>query len=714
MLVQEAERKKLSGEKLPDPPQPSTGGRGRRYDSSAAASRPLAVAPGIEMHSEAPQPKMEPAGQPPRGPPFPNFGGVPIAQAPVQQQQQPLVQSQQPMAMGQHPAAQPVAQAMSPGPRPLQAPVQQFRLAEREPTARVPLPQKASSRPAGVEPREQRPLAAAQPLQPSRNEAAMMEHNAQMERQKMEMQMREQEQRELARQSERQTMRVKQEREMTPQPHHYEPFGHHRQQGSLGGQPLSRPPQESGRPPSYGPPGQQQAPVQPVRNLMGEQPQVRSPQMGTPTSRPVSSLQQRPSSGSMHEPFGSTTPQAGTPVQTPAAAPPRPPEPRKGGLNIMSLLNDDDPPPPPKRVSDVTKTPTRPSPTPPPQTSMSGRPLPGPAPPSQIRRGEPESYSPFARGTPAMPPLKPTYADSPQPPHMGSSRASIGVSHEAAAAAAERDYYRQNPYQSANHSRTNSPQGGHRYAPPGPPQYQTQGYPTSYASTGQPAHAGSPGGQYGHHPSSSRSREIPQGGRETSWPPAPQQAPPNMQQPTGWPSQPPPNTSQPPQQQQSWPTQHPASKPQTPAPSWAGSQPPSQPPPQHMPMRDDGRSPYYPGGANMPPQQHQMQGRYPPPVSRGPEPVPPPAQAYPRYASTPGPGQPRDPREMPGRSYTPMGYDARGPPPPGAPVYPGHDPRDPRDPRDMRDPRDPRDPRDMMRGGLRPHEYERHPDHYRR
>jgi hypothetical protein len=123
------------------------------------------------MHNEAPQPKMEPAAQPPRGPPFSSFGGgVPIAQAPVQQQ--PLVQSQQPMAMSQHPVAQPV-QAMSPGPRPLQAPVQQFRLGEREPAARVPLPQKASSRPPVAEPREQRPLAAAQPLQPSRSEAAM-------------------------------------------------------------------------------------------------------------------------------------------------------------------------------------------------------------------------------------------------------------------------------------------------------------------------------------------------------------------------------------------------------------------------------------------------------------------------------------------------------------------------------------------------------------
>ncbi|KAG5750838.1 hypothetical protein H9Q72_007645 [Fusarium xylarioides] len=708
VLVQEADRKRAIGDKLPDPPQPSTGGRGRRYDSSAAASRPLAVAPGIDLHGETSQPKMEPSVQPPRGQPFGIYGS-PIAQAPITQQ--PLVQpQQQPMPIGQHSTTKPVTQTMSPGSRPLRAPVRQFgfpdgereRDRDREQSVRVPLPQKASSRPPGSEPREQRPLAAAQPLQPARSET-MIEHNAQMERQKMEIQRLEQEQLEMARHSER---RVKQEPEVTPQPHRYEPFGH-RQQGSLGGQPLARPPQELGRPPSYAPPLQQQAPVQPVRNLMGEQTPVRSPQMSTPSSRPMSALQHRPSSGSMHEQYGSVTPQAGTPVQPPAAAP-RAAEPRKGGLNIMSLLNDD-PPPQPKRVSDVTSTPTRPSPTPPPQAM--GRTLPGPAPPSQMRRGEAESYSPYGRGTPVMPSLKPTYADSPQPQHMGSSRASIGVSLEAAA---ERDYYRQNPYQPSSHSRTNSPQSGHRYAPPGPPQYQNQGYPTSYAATGQPAHAGSPGGQYALHPSASRAREVPQGGREASWP-SPQQPPSSMQQPPGWASQQPPNAQPPPQQQQQqpWPTQHPSSKPQTPAPSWAPSQPPSQPPPQqahHMSMRDDGRNSYFASGPGMPPQQHQMQGRYPPTVSRGPESVPPP-QPYSRYASTPGPGPPR---EIPGRSYTPISsYDSRGPPqpPPGAPVYPGHDPRDPRG-----DPRvDPRDPRDMMRGGLRPHEYERPPpDHYRR
>ncbi|KAM5355661.1 hypothetical protein ACJ41O_002307 [Fusarium nematophilum] len=721
-IVQDADRKRSRGEKLPDPPQPSTGGRGRRYDNSAAASRPLAVAPGIDLHNEASQAKMEAAAQPPRGQPFANYG-VPIAQAPVQQ---PLVQppQQQPLAMQQHPGAQPVTQAMSPSTRPLRAPVRQFGFPERErePGQRVPLPQKAPSGPPVAEPRE-RPLAAAQPLPPVRNDP-VMEHNAQVDRQKADFQMREQQERErereraMARQSERQTLRVKQEPEATPQPLHYEPFGH-RQQGSLGGQPLARPPRETSRPPSYAPPvqqqqqqqQQQQPPSQPVRNLLSEQPQVRSPQMDTPTSRPVSSLQQRPSSGSLQEQFGSTTPQASTPV--PAAAPHRPPEPRKGGLNIMSLLNDD--PPPPKRINDVAGTPVRPSPTPPPQ-AMAGRTLPGPAPPSQMRR-EPEPYSPFGRapsgGPSAMPSLKPTYADSAQPQHMGGSRASIGVSVESAA---ERDYYRQHPYQSATQSSTNSPQSAHRYPPPGPPgqvQYQGQGYPTSFGAAGQPPHAGSPGAaQYSLHPSSSRSREVPQHGREASWPPPAHQPPPSgHSQPTGWPSQPPPNTSQPPPQQ-SWPTQHPASKPQTPAPNWVASQPPPGQP-HHM-MRDDGRGgPYYgSAGAGMPPQQHQMQGHYPPPGSRGPEPVLPPAQAYPRYASTPGPAPPRDPREIPGRSYTPVGYDARGQPPPAGPGYPGPDPRD-MQMRDARDPRDPRDPRDLMRG-LRPHEDYRHPDQYRR
>ncbi|KAF4983130.1 hypothetical protein FZEAL_1397 [Fusarium zealandicum] len=718
-IVQDAERKKGRSEKLPDPPQPSTGGRGRRYDNTTAASRPLAVAPGVDLHNEPSQAKMEPAVQPPRGPPFSNYG-VPIAQAPVQQ---PLIQPPQPpLAMQPHPAAQPVPQTMSPSVRPLRAPVRQFGFPERErePGQRVPLPQKAPSGPPVTEPREQRPLAAAQPLQPARNDA-MMEHNAQVERQKIEIQIREQErerEREMVRQSERQTMRVKQEPEMTPQPHHYEPYGH-RQQGSLGGQPLTRPPpQEPSRPSSYAPKVQQQPPSQPMRNLMGEQPQARSPQMGTPTSRPVSSLQQRPSSGSMQEQYGSTPPQANTP--TPSAAPPRPPEPRKGGrgLNIMSLLNDDSPPPP-KRVSDVASTPVRPSPTPPPPPQTMGRSLPGPAPSSQMRREPEPQYSPYGRtpsgGAAAMPSLKPTYADSPQPQHMGSSRASIGVSVEAA----ERDYYRQNPYQSASQSGTNSPQSAHRYPPPGPPgqvQYQSQGYPTSYGAAGQQPHAGSPGGQYSLHPSSSRSREVPQSGREASWPsPAHQQPPTSLQQPAGWPSQPPPNTSQPPPSQQSWATGHPVSKSQTPAPSWAPSQPPQQPP-HHMAMRDDGRGgAYYGSGPGMPPQQHQMQGRYPPPGSRGPEPGPQPSQAYPpRYASTPGPG-PRDPREMPGRSYTPVGaYDSRGPPPPpGGPGYPNHDQREMQMREQMRDARgDPRDPRDLMRG-LRPHEYERHPDQYR-
>lgn len=729
-IVQEADLKRSRGEPRPDPPQPSTGGRGRRYDtSSTSSSRPIAVAPGIDLRNETPQPKLETVGQGPRGQPFSSYG-VPIAQAPVQQ---PLAQPpQQGMVMQQHAGSQPVSQAMSPVPRPLRAPMPPFsfpereREREREPGQRVPLPQKAPPSQPGMDPRDQRPLAAAQPLQPAQPDA-MAERNAQLELQKMEMQLREQQQqqqqhlqqrereREMARQAERQPLRVKQEPDVAPQQHHYEPFGH-RSQGSHG-QPLGRPLPDLSRPPSYPPSVQSQPPSQPARSILSEQPPVRSPQMAALNNRPISQLQSRPSSGSLSDPYGSSTPQTSTP--TPAAAPPRPPEPKKGGLNIMSLLNNDDAPPTPKRVSDVASTPIRPSPTPPPQSL--GRSLAGP-PPSQMRREPEPQYPPYGRtasgGASAMPSLKPSYPDSPQIQHMGSSRASMGLPGDA-----ERDYYRQHPYQPTQPTGTDSPQSSHRYPPPGQPgqvQYQSQGgYSTSYAASNQPPHASSPSAQYALHPSASRAREVSQGGRETSWPPASHQSQSSLSQSSGWPSQPPPNTSQPPPtQQQGWPT-HPSTKPATPAPSWSSAPPPPQQ--HHMSMRDDPRSSAYYGSSSsslsqqQQQQQHQMQGRYQTPVSRGPEQVPPPSQAYRGYASTPGPVQPRDPREIPSRSYTPVGYDARGPPQPPGPGYPapGPDPRE-MQMRDNRDPRDPRDPRDMMARSLRPHEYDRHPDQYRR
>jgi hypothetical protein len=164
----------------------------------------------------------------------------------------------------------------------------------------------------------------------------------------------------------------------------------------------------------------------------------------------------------------------------------------------------------------------------------------------------------------------------------------------------------------------------------------------------------------------------PPSGRDAGWPAG------AHQQPGGW-QGPHPKTTQGPPPPQSW------------------SPAPQTQPPHHLSMRDDR------GYGSQP-----MQGRYMPPSSRPPESATQ-AAPYGRYSSTPV--QPRDPREPPGRSYTPVGYDARGPPPPPpGPAYGAPDPRDL-----GRDPRDPRDPRDIMgRGGLRPQEYDRHQDRYGR
>lgn len=717
--MRDADNKRARGEKLPDPPQPSIGGRGRRYDASGAnVSRPLAAAPGaMELAPEPTQAKTEVGGQQSRPQGYPSYG-VPIAQAP---QQAPAPEGQMPLPIqaGQHPP-QPVSQSMSPAAPPLRAPMQSFGFPEREREQaqqghRVPLPQKAAASQADV-PRH----LSGQPLHPSHTETSL-------ERQKMEILQQQQQrregerdrereherverERELARQAERQSMRARPESELNPQ-RHYEPLGHRQPGYAPRGDPsrsdplsLTRHPQE---PPRHGPP-QPYPPhtsSQPLRGLLGDPhpPSAASPPpLAPPTSRPMSAVPQSRSSGPPSDIYGSSTPQPSTPA--PAAAAPRPPEPRKS--NIMSLLNDD-PPPPPKRVNDVPANPAGPSPTPPPQGT--GRPPPVQQPPSQFRR-ESEPYPPYGRPpsttASAMPSLKPTYIASPGP----GSRSSLGMAVDSPSS--DRDYYRQHSYQAGHqNSRTNSPQTAHRYpAQPGQAQYQPQaGYPTPYGSVSQPPPSSSPPPQFSLHGSASRPRESSHGSRD-SWPPAGHHQPPSsLQQPGSWGSQPP-KTSQPPPPTQSWAGQHSAGTPKagTPTGAWPAAPPPQQP---HPSLRDERGPPMY-GSQQQP---HQMQGRYPPPVSRGPEPVPPPAQAYPRYVSTPGPGPghppPRDPRDMPPRSYTPAGYDQRGPPPPPGSGYPGADPRDVQ----LRDSRDPRDPRDMVSGGLRPpHQYDRHPDPYGR
>lgn len=716
-IVQEADAKRLRGEKRPDPPQPTAGGRGRRYDNAAA--------PGADGQTEPSQAKMEVPSQPARPQPFSAYG-VPIAQAPAPVQQ-PLAQPvQHSMAMQQHTVPQPAPQVMSPSAWPLRAPLQPFGFSdrEREPPPqpqhqRVPLPQKAGGG-AVPELREQRPLAAAQPLQPAHPDAMMERQKMEMQQQRESLQQREMQQREmqqrerererergLARQSERQAMRMNQEAELATQ-RHYEPFGH-RQQPSHGGGPreplsLARPasqePSRSAAPPvappvaaplaaqPYPPPVQQQQAPHPVRNLMSDPAVAQSPPLGPPMARPISSLQQRQFSGPAQEPYGGAP---AAPMQAPPA--PAAPQTRPKTSNIMSLLNDD-PPPAAKRISDVSSTMSGASATPPPQGM--GRTPSGPAPPAQLCREPDAQYSPYGR-TPsgsasAMPPLKPTYSGSPNPPH------------HMASAPAERDYFRQHAYQPGHHgSGTNSPQASHHYVTPGQatqPQYQSQGgYHATYAAGSQAPHGASPPPQYAVHGSAPRIREVPPGGRENAWPhQGHRQAPSNMQQASGWLGQPPKTQAPPPQQ--SWALPHPSTtpKPSMPSQGWS-SAPPSQQP-HHMSMRDERSVSVYSSGSQPP---HH---RYAAPAPRPPEPIPPPAQPYPRYASTPGPIAPRDPRE-PGRSYTPGVYDGRGPPPPG-PSYHGPDPRE----LQLRDARDPRDPRDMMARGLRPHEYDRLPDRY--
>ncbi|KAL0941102.1 Myb-like DNA-binding domain-containing protein [Colletotrichum truncatum] len=567
----------------------------------------------------------------------------------------------------------------------------------------------------------------------------------QMERQQMERQkMEAQQSKEHLRPTER--TRMKQEPEMTTPHHHYEPF-------SFGQQPVRSVPPPRSEPPPVAP----RQPAEPPRGAPTPVPQAYGQPMPQPASRgllgdPQQTVSTPPGQrpiASAQRPMPTHMDSYGTPPQQPqppaAAAPPpaRPAPSERKTSNLMALLNDDPPAaaaapvstPQPKRVNDVAQV--KPSPTPPPQ-SMSRGPAPPPAPtPLRPEREPPQGY--FGRNAPpsasAMPPLKPTYTASPQAQHMSAPRSAMASPHDAANAV-ERDYYR-HQYQHQPPPATNSPQIAQPYPPQSQPPrdpYQPQ---TGYPAYGAPAaHAGSPPPQYAVHQSASRREPPPPQGRDNAWPTGPQGhamgQPQQPQQPqSAWPpshAPPPKQAQQAPPPQSTWASPRTAAQKIPPAAgmpqqSWASAppqqqqqQPPPPPPPQHhhMSMRDDRGASMY--GQPPPQHQHAMQGRYPPPVSRAPEPMPPQAQqAYPpRYASTPAPRDPRD--QMPPRSYTPVGYDARGPPP--GPYAP--------DPREMqmremgRDPRDPRDPRElqqqaMLQRQLRPHDgYERQPDRYGR
>ncbi|TQW00528.1 hypothetical protein V2A60_001604 [Cordyceps javanica] len=626
-IVNDADAKRSRGEKRPDPPMPTTGGRGRRYDVLPPAPGrpgPFGVPQGMEMHNEPPPPAKQDAGQPGRAPGYPAYG-VPIAKAPPAQGLGP-------------PAGQPVgAQAAPPAVGPPLSPSR---------TGRGPPPA------FGFPDRERDVRGPLAPKGPVAGSPDVRDQRALHERQKADMALRDTHMRDRERERDlvRQPMHVKQE-EMPPQHAGYEPFGH-RQQPSLGQ--IRNDPLSLGRPATTEPPRNYTQGPQPGRGLLGDPGPGQSPPMARPMSTTMGS---RPPSGELYPPH--PPPQSRTPVPTGGLA--KPSEPRKTS-NIMSLLNDD-PPPAPKRVTEVA---ARAVATPPPQ------PMPR-APPAQQQpaaplRREPEpAYHAYGRNPPpaaapaGMPSLKPS-----QPPPMPGSRMAME-------AQPERDYYRPHVYPSVQqNTATNSPPTApHRYAPPPSQAYQPQpGYPAQYGSA-PPPHAASPPPQYAGH-AAPRGRDHgpppPQTVRDSGWP--------THQQPPGnsWQQAPGPKTSQGPPPQQSW----------SPAPQ-------SQPPPHPHAVRDERGY-----GAQ------QMQSRYAPPpaTTRPPDPGPPPPAPYNRYSSTP---VPRDPREMPGRSYTP-GYDTRGPPAPpqGPSGYPGPDPRDARD------------PRDMMSRGLRPQEYDRRQDQYRR
>ncbi|KAM3461602.1 hypothetical protein MY5147_001413 [Beauveria neobassiana] len=625
-IVNDADAKRIRGEKRPDPPMPTTGGRGRRYDvlpPTSGRPGPFGVAPGMDMHNEPPPPVKQDNGQPGRTPGYPAYG-VPIAKAPAQGLGPPAGQP-----VGAQAAPPPVGQPLSPS-RTERGPPPAFGFPDRDREVRGPLAPKG----------------------PGAGSPDIRNQRILHERQKAELALRESHMRERERERDlaRQPMRVKQE-EMPPQHGGYEPFGH-RQQPSLG---QVRPePLSLGRPATTEPPRNYGQAPQPARGLLGDP----SPSHSPPVARPMSTMGSRPPSGEIYP--SHAPPQSRTPVPTGGLA--KPPEPRKTS-NIMSLLNDD-PPPAPKRVNEMA---ARAVPTPPPQPMS--RPPPAQQPSAPLRREPEQSYHAYGRGPPpaaapaGMPSLKPS-----QPPPMPGSR--MGMD-----AQPDRDYYRSHAFPPVpQNTATNSPPTApHRYAPQSSQTYQPQpqpGYPAQYGSA-PPSHAGSPPPQYTGH-AAPRGRDHgpppPQNVRDSGWPPH-QQPPSNA-----WQQGPGPKTSQGPPQQQSW----------SPAPQ-------SQPPPHPHAVRDDRAYGTQP-----------MQSRYPPPAtSRPPDPGPPPPASYNRYSSTP---VPRDPREMPGRSYTPVGYDTRGPPPPPqAPQgYPGPDPRDARD------------PRDMVARGLRPQDYDRRQDQYRR
>lgn len=729
----EADNKKLRGEKRPPPPIISAGPR-KRYDTPLPGAPPTThrILAAAEPQSEdSPQSKMESPGPGlgaplPQSQPFSSRFQVPIAQAPASQPSlaQPVAQQQQ-MQAQQPPQPSPhvVTQAMSPGNRPLRAPVANFAYPERDEHAVSQAPiqqsvhhsQKATAPVSvaspGTAPVSQPPVTEAMSSRATWHADLGSQVAQQLTQFSQARESRErgglsrlESQREPPRHAaDRAPVRLKQESDLA---NHYEtPFGSSQltPRGLPRAEPLSAvrqqqqqqqaPPPEQSR--AAAPAPQPFAPVaqtQPVRTLLGESV---PPQQQAPSDRSVPGMS-RPMGGHMQEPYaGAPAPVLQAATAPAPAAPSRPAEPKKSSL--FSLLNDDPAPaPPPKRVADVSAA-MKSSSTPPPQGI--GRPPPPTGPTSLRREHEPSGYGYRSQGPPSsvMPSLKPYSTQSPQPHHPSVPRPMVSATDSPVAGPERGGYFSRHEYGQAHQVQsTNSPQG-HPYlgqsqhAQQSPMGYQPQSSYSPYGSAvSQQPHSASPTPPFSAHQPPRDRRDAPSA-RDGPWQQvqglAPQQqtASAMQHQQGGWPGTPAPHQQQPPKATQQsthaaspWGAQHGAPiKPQVTAamssqPAWAqqAQQQGQQQQQHHLGLRDDRSQPVYglhePRGppAGMVQHQHHrsLTGQFPPQELRRQEPPrPPPGQAS--YAGYPTPA---DRQQVPQRDprdpggYTPSPmYDVR-------------------------------------------------------
>lgn len=656
---------------------------------------------------------------PPQGQPFTTRFPVPIAQAPASQPPpaQPVAQQQMQSQQPPQTSSHVVTQAMSPGNRPLRAPVANFAYAERdEPlvsqeraqqqqavriSGKATAPVSVSS--PGTAPVPQPPVTEAmssratwQQSDPGSQVAQQPTHFSQPRepRERERAPRLESQLREPPRHADRAPVRLKQESDLA---NHYEtPFGN--PQKPQRAVPSRAEPQvvrqQQPEPPrAVAPSLQPFAQAQPVRSLLGES--LPSQQQATP-DRSIPGMP-RSMAASMQDPYpGASAPVLQTPPAPAPPAPSRPSEPKKSSL--FDLLNDDPPAPPPRRVADVSSG-MGPSATPPPQ-SMGARPPPLTSATSLRREPEPTGYGYRGQGPPSsiMPSLKPYNTQSPQPHHPSIARPMISTTDSPVAGPDRGGYFPRHEYGQHQVQATNSPQGHHylsqsQHAQQSPMGYQPpSAFPPYGSAVSQQPHASSPTPAFSAHPPPRDRRDPAQAGRDGPWQqvqslaPQQQSASAMQHQQGGWPGNPALHQQQPskPREQPThaaspWGAQHGAPiKPQVTAAmssqsAWA--QAPQSQQQHHLGLREDrGPSVYGLHEARGPPagmvshQHHRSltgQGQYPPQQDlRRQEPGPLPGQAsYARYPSAAERQQaqqrdprdiPRDPRDPgPARTYTP-------------------------------------------------------------